>query len=58
MTLSRFCATMSDGQFINIPADRMEMRGDAILAWLGDRLVAYCDVGALLHAKIEEVLPR
>ena len=47
-----FVAELTEGKHINIPADRMELRDDVILAYDGDDLVAVVDIGVTLSAHI------
>ena len=50
--MKMFYAQMSDHTTIHKPADRFEIVEDSIRAYLGDQLVAYVDLGAVLYAQI------
>lgn len=52
--MKRFIATLNDGSFINVPATRMEITEDSIVAFDGKELVAYADIGFALAARIED----
>lgn len=52
--MKRFLAKFSDGSYFNIRADRMEIQDTTILAWEGDKLVAYADVGSVLCAYLSD----
>lgn len=56
--MARFCANMSDGNFINVAADRMEIKENMVYAYRGDALAAFADMGCVLHARIEENQPK
>lgn len=51
----RFCATLNDGGFINIPADHMAVYDNMVHVWNGEHLVALVDMGAIICARIEAV---
>lgn len=53
--MKRFGACMSDGNFINVFADRMEIKENMVYVYQGDSLVAFADMGCVLHAKLEDV---
>ena len=50
--MKRFVAIFNDGSFVNIPATRMEITGETIIAYNGDDVVAYADIGFTLAAHI------
>ena len=52
--MTRLIVTLNgaDSSYINIPADRIERDADAILAYNGDALVGYFDVGCVLEAHL------
>lgn len=52
--MKRFIAILNDGSFINVPATRMEMTEDSIIAYDGKEIVAYADIGFALAARIED----
>ena len=52
-----FVAQLTEGKHINVPADRMELLDDAILAYAGESLVAIVDKGAAISAHISEKTP-
>jgi hypothetical protein len=52
--MKRFIPVLNDGSFINIPATRMEISEDAIIAYNGSDVVAYADIGFALAARIED----
>ena len=49
-----FVAQLTEDRHINVPADRMDLRDDTILAYDGDNLVAVVDIGVALSAHISE----
>lgn len=55
--MKRFIAMLndSDGKYINIPADKMELKDDLILAYNNGQLVACVDVGITLCAHLSEI---
>lgn len=54
--MTRFIAMLndSDGKYINIPADRMEINDDIIMVYNKEALVACVDVGIILCAHLCE----
>ena len=50
--MKRFIAILNDGSFVNVPATRMEIQGDEIIAYEDDQVVAYADKGFTLVAHI------
>jgi hypothetical protein len=52
--MKRFIAILNDGSFVNVPATRMEITDDAIIAYDGDEIVAYADTGFTLTAYISD----
>lgn len=52
--MKRFVAQLNDGSFMNVPADRMEVSGTDMFVYLGDSLVAYLDLSAVLSAHLSE----
>lgn len=52
--MKRFIAILNDGSFINVPATRMAISEDSIIAFDGDTPVAYVDVGFALTAHISD----
>ena len=52
----RFCATLNDGSFINIQADRMDVRENMLFVWNGMDLVGLVEMGAIISARIGEVV--
>ena len=52
--MRKFCAGMSDGSFINIEADRMELAETTLTVWRGDKLVAWIDTGCLLYGRLTD----
>lgn len=53
--MKRFVATFNDGSFLNIPADRMEVRENAfILVWLNAQLAAVIDIAGIVGAYMSE----
>lgn len=52
--MKRFVAQLNGGDYINIPADRMEINDSFILAYQGNSLVAVLDVSVVLSAHIGE----
>lgn len=52
--MKRFIAVLNDGSFINVPATRMEVVNDSIIAYDGNTTVAYADIGFTLTAHISD----
>ena len=52
--MKRFIAILNDGSFVNVPATRMEIKEDGIIAYDGDDIVAYADIGFTLTAHISD----
>ena len=48
----RFCAQLNDGSFINLIADRMELKENMIFVYAGPELVALADISVVLSARI------
>lgn len=53
--MKKFVALLNDESYINILADRMEMKEDFLYVWLGSDLVALVDVSVLLMAKLDNI---
>ena len=47
-------ATMADNAYMNVPADRMEIKDNLLIAWNGNQMVAVADVGCVLYARIDK----
>ena len=45
--------TLSDGSYMNIPADRMDLKDNMLLVWNGEQLVAAVDISCVMHARID-----
>ena len=52
--MKRFIAIMNDGSFINVPATRMEIKDDSIMAYNGNEVVCYADIGFVLAAHMSD----
>lgn len=52
--MKRFYAQLTDGGTMNRLADRMEIVNESIRVYIGEELVAYVDLGAVLYAHIVE----
>lgn len=52
--MKRIIVQLNDGSHINIPADRMERDGDYLIAFSGDKMVAFLDVSAVVVAHMSE----
>ena len=52
--MKRFNAVMNDGSYINVPADRMELRDCSIMAWNADQLMAVVEITAVISAHLSE----
>ncbi len=52
--MKRFIAILNDGSFVNVPATRMEINDTSIIAYDGDKIVAYTDMGFTLTAHISD----
>ena len=47
-----FFCQLTEGKYINVIADRMELKDNMIFAWDGDQLAAAADISCVLHAHI------
>lgn len=52
--MKRFIAILNDSSYVNVPADRMTISDDGIIAWDGENPVAYVDIGFALTAHISD----
>lgn len=52
--MKRFIAILNDGSFINVPATKMDIKEDNIVAYSGNDIVAYADIGFTLAAHISD----
>lgn len=52
--MKRFIAILNDGSFINVPATRMAISEETIVAFDGECPVAYVDVGFTLTAHLSD----
>lgn len=52
--MKRVIVILNGGEYINIPADRMEVADTELRAWNGNDLVAYVDTGAVVCAHMSE----
>ena len=52
--MKRFIAQLNDNSYINVPADHMEVKDNAIFVHNGQELVAWLDVGCVLTAHMSE----
>ncbi len=52
--IKRFCAQLNDNSFINIVADRMELKENMLFAYDGPELVALADISVVLSARISD----
>ena len=52
--MKRIKILLNGGEYVNIPADRMELRENEIMAWNGTELVAYVDISAVICANMIE----
>lgn len=50
--IKRFHAQLNDGSYINVVADRMELKDNMLFAYDGTVLVALVDISAVISAKI------
>ena len=50
----RFTATLNDGSFFNIPADRMDIKENLLYVRAGEALVGLVEMSAIISAKLEE----
>ena len=48
--MNRFIVQLNDGGFMNIPADRMELKENFLFAWRGTELIAMVDISAVICA--------
>lgn len=53
--MKKFIAALNDESFINILADRMEMKEDILYVWLEAELVALVDASVLLMARLDNI---
>ena len=51
--VKKFVAQLNDDSYINIFADRMEIKENILYVWLEADLVALVDVSVLLMAKLD-----
>lgn len=52
--IKRFCAQLNDNSFINVVADRMEMKENMLFVYDGPELVALADISVVLSARISD----
>ena len=52
--MKRITILLNGGEYINIPADKMEVRENELRAWNGGELVAYVDTSAVICAHLSE----
>lgn len=52
--MNRFIVQLNDGGFMNIPADRMELKENFLFAWRGTELIAMVDISAVICAHMSE----
>lgn len=52
--MKRIIILLNGGEYINIPADRMEVKENELRAWNGGELVAYVDTSAVVCAHLSE----
>ena len=54
--MKRFVATMNDGSFINIQADKMafDQETNMVMVYNGEDFVACAEMSAIIHARISE----
>ena len=52
--IKRFCAQLNDNSFINVVADRMELKENMIYVYDGPELVAIADISVILSARISD----
>lgn len=52
--MKRITIMLNGGEYINIPADRMEVKENELRAWNGMELVAYVDTSAVICAYMSE----
>lgn len=52
--MKKFTATLNDMSFINIAADRMEVKENLLWVWDGAQLVALVETTAIICAHISE----
>lgn len=50
----RFVATLNDGSFVNVRADRMEAFDNMLYVYSGEKLVALVEVTAVISAHLSE----
>ena len=52
--MKRITIMLNGGEYINIPADRMEVKENELMAWNGMELAAYVDTSAVICAYMSE----
>lgn len=52
--MKRVSIQINDGSHINVSADRMEIQGDLLTAWLDGNLVAVVEATAVISAHLSE----
>lgn len=50
----RFIVQFNDGEHMNVPADRMELKENFLFAWRGTELIAMVDISAVICAHMSE----
>ena len=45
--MNRFIVQLNDGGFMNVPADRMELKENFLFAWRGTELIAMVPLASL-----------
>lgn len=50
----RFVATLNDGSFVNVRADRMEAFDNMLYVYSGEQMVALVEVTAVICAHLSE----
>lgn len=53
--MTRFVCTMNDGDYINVPADKMQIQNETMVcAYCNGALVAMVDIAAVVCARLSE----
>lgn len=52
--IKRFCAQLNDGSYINVVADRMDLKENMLFVYDGPELVALADISVVLSARISD----
>lgn len=52
--MKRFVANLNDGSYVNVAADRMELKENMIFVYCQKEMVAIIDVSCILVARLDD----